>query len=110
MGGNTLALDHALGDDGAHFRERDHVGGQGLRLRAFWFRLRHLRCGQLRLRRLRNLCATLVDESKDVLLVNAAVGAGTGDVAQVDVVFFSNAADQGRRPYIRMQNCHLRWG
>ena len=88
MRADALALDHALGDDRAHPGKRHHVGLEGLRRHPWWdgLRLWRLGCG-----------GSLVDVSKDVLFVDAAVGARAGDIMQIDVVFFGYATDEGRR-------------
>ena len=88
------ALDHAVGDDGAHAAERDDGARQGRnrRRRRRW-------CGG----RGGAARTVLAEVAEDIVPGDAAVdarpGNGGGNAAKVEVVFPGDAAHQGRRAH-----------
>ena len=87
VGADAHALHHALGNDGAHLGQRHLRAACGT-------------CGAARLR-LRLRCgdapgAVLAQVAQHIFLGDAALRAGAGDLAEVEVVLLGDAAHQRR--------------
>jgi len=107
VGADSHALRHALGDDGAHAGEWDHLrwGGPPAFAGDFGFVGRgsfaaHANCG---------------DGAEDVGFGDAAAGTGAGDAGEIDAVLAGDAAGERRgteaagRRRLRRRG-HLGWG
>ena len=99
VGADAHALDHALGNDGAHAGERHQLRWDLRAPPAVRQPFGAAACAG----------AGLAQGAQDIFFADAALGAGAGDLAEVDAVFFGDAARQ-RRGADAARRCHLRWG
>ena len=94
VGVGVLGLDHALGDDGAHLGHGDELAG--LRLRSGGLGRSGRAAGAAAGRLSACGCGAAFEVAEDVLLGDAAGGAGAGDGGEIDVVFCGDLADERR--------------